>query len=452
MRLLPQSVTGFVIWVRRFVRAGLGELGRWRTVLALVAVAAAVVMLTPWSWWRTGGRLLAGPGWRWVPILLLVAGLVVLAQVATGRRSHSGSARRRPVAIRTPLFVHVAVLVLIAATVAVAAGMGMWWAFGRPPLGAAPPAGTTPGGAGAAAWTVQNTFDAMKIVLSVVAGIGGVVALTVAYRKQGHSEAAEHREDTKLFNDRFGKASDQLGSDKAAVRLAGVYALAGLADDWAEGRQTCIDVLCAYLRMPYTPPLSSTADFDRDARQEQQVRHTVVNLICEHLQPDGPDERERWHGHRFHLRGAVLDGGSLQGIHVTADTDIDCAEAHFPAGMDFLGAAFLGGVADFRGAVFSGGRVDFTSTVFVRSWVEFGGAVFSGGMVDFRSAAFSGGRVDFRDAAFSGGVVDFSGARFRGGVVDLTHPREWVTPPVGVSGSEPGVRWPSDECDDDILG
>ena len=29
--------------------------------------------------------------------------------------------------------------------------------------------------------------------------------------------------------------------------------MAGLADDWPENRQTCVDVLCGYLRMPYEP-------------------------------------------------------------------------------------------------------------------------------------------------------------------------------------------------------
>jgi hypothetical protein len=32
------------------------------------------------------------------------------------------------------------------------------------------------------------------------------------------------------------------------VRLAGVYEMARLADDWADQRQTCVDVLCACLR------------------------------------------------------------------------------------------------------------------------------------------------------------------------------------------------------------
>jgi hypothetical protein len=63
---------------------------------------------------------------------------------------------------------------------------------------------------------------------------------------------AEQR--TRTWNERFATAANQLGSDKpAAVRLAGVYAMAGLADDWEANRQTCINVLCAYLRMPYEP-------------------------------------------------------------------------------------------------------------------------------------------------------------------------------------------------------
>src|ERR1700685_2406064 len=62
---------------------------------------------------------------------------------------------------------------------------------------------------------------------------------------------AEQR--TRTLNERFATAADQLGSDKPAIRLAGVYAMAGLADGWKENRQTCVVVLCAYLRMPYEP-------------------------------------------------------------------------------------------------------------------------------------------------------------------------------------------------------
>jgi hypothetical protein len=36
--------------------------------------------------------------------------------------------------------------------------------------------------------------------------------------------------------------------------------MAGLPDDWEANRQTCVDVLCAYLRMPYKPDPGPDAD------------------------------------------------------------------------------------------------------------------------------------------------------------------------------------------------
>src|SRR4051794_9787006 len=129
--------------------------------------------------------------------------------------------------------------------------VALWFALGHPHLHSAHP---TP-------LSSSQLYDGLKISLTTIAGIGGVIALVVAYRRQrfaesehDRAEAAARREETRLFTDRFERASEQLGSDKAAVRLAGAYAMAELADDWRAGRQICIDVLCAYLRMPYTPP------------------------------------------------------------------------------------------------------------------------------------------------------------------------------------------------------
>jgi hypothetical protein len=51
---------------------------------------------------------------------------------------------------------------------------------------------------------------------------------------------------TRTLNERFATAADMLDDDKGpAVQLAGVYAMAGLADDWKEekeSQQTCISV------------------------------------------------------------------------------------------------------------------------------------------------------------------------------------------------------------------
>jgi len=71
------------------------------------------------------------------------------------------------------------------------------------------------------------------------------------HQRQAELDDANVRAATKDFRDRYTAAATQLGSDRAPIRLAGVYALAWLADEWGrtdpDQRQTCIDVLCSYL-------------------------------------------------------------------------------------------------------------------------------------------------------------------------------------------------------------
>jgi hypothetical protein len=81
---------------------------------------------------------------------------------------------------------------------------------------------------------------------------------------------------------RYQDAAIQLGSDKAAVTLAGVYAMARLADDWPEQRQSCVDVLCSYLRMP------THHETRQAAEGERHVRITVLRLIGDHLDARRP--------------------------------------------------------------------------------------------------------------------------------------------------------------------
>src|SRR5690349_8071794 len=220
--------------------------------------------------------------------------------------------------------------------------------------------------------------------VGVLTLIGTVAAQVYGIRKTSRDtqgtlktqlEGQRHEVDRTL-NERFATAADRLGSDKPpAVRLAGAYAMAGLADDWPENRQTCVDIRCAYLRLPYDPDPGDDADPDKRAayRANREVRHTIIRLICTHLLPDA--------------------GVSWQGLN-----------------LDFTGVVFDGG--NFTGARFSGGIVRFTGTSFVGGMVDFSLAQFSGGTVDFSLAQFSGGTVDFGFAVFSGGTVDFSNAQF----------------------------------------
>jgi hypothetical protein len=115
----------------------------------------------------------------------------------------------------------------------------------------------------------------------------------------------------RTFNERFATAAEQLGSDKPPeVRLAGVYAMAGLADDWEENRQTCVDVLCAYLRMPYTsdPGLDAGEEKRLAFQASREVRHTVIRVIAAHLRNDA---LASWQRLNFDFTGVVFDGGDF---------------------------------------------------------------------------------------------------------------------------------------------
>ena len=77
-----------------------------------------------------------------------------------------------------------------------------------------------------------------------------------AFRRQHHQEVAKVLSDVDTSEPHiteYTKAVEQLGSDKALVRFAGLYALERLAQDNPAYRQTIVNVICAYLRMPFSP-------------------------------------------------------------------------------------------------------------------------------------------------------------------------------------------------------
>ncbi|WP_189492704.1 hypothetical protein [Streptomyces antnestii] len=229
--------------------------------------------------------------------------------------------------------------------------------------------------------TSATLFDMVKLSFGVVAGAGALVALVVAYRKQRVDEDGALREATRLHTERFTTAVAQLGDASPAIQLGGVHALAGLADDapTIELRQTCIDVLCAYLRMPYTPdPGSSDQEGHHAYLAGREVRHTIIRLIRDHLRLPAASPRS-WQKRDFDLTNAVFDGG-----------DLDYAE-------------FCGGRVSFVGAEFSSGHVNFNGAKSLAGGVDFSHAKFAGGGVDFRHAEFSGGAVGFTNTKVSGG-------------------------------------------------
>jgi uncharacterized protein YjbI with pentapeptide repeats len=258
-------------------------------------------------------------------------------------------------------------------------------------------------------------------------------------RKQLNRTLAEQR--TRTLNERFATAAEQLGSDKPAVRLAGVYAMAGLGDDWEENRQTCVDVLCAYLRMPYEPDPGQDAPApQRLAFQAiREVRFTVIRVITAHLKEDAAVS---WQGLNLDFTGVVFDGGDFSEAQFSGGVVsfssakfsggvVNFTSAKFSGGVVSFGLAeFSGGVVSFSAAEFSGGAVSFRSAKFSDSLVYFSAAKFSGGLVYFGLGRFSGGELNFGSAEFSGGAVSFMSAKFSGAAVDFSETRDWSSPPA----------------------
>ena len=318
-----------------------------------------------------------------------------------GQQGGSGDARLWHIGIALAVSFTVAVLGLagLAGLAWLLLGLGGFRRHGAPPL--------------------HDTVSVLQLVFASVAGAGALVALVVAYRRQKVAEAGSAHDRVRVFNERFTAIATQLGDEQPAVRLAGVHAMAGLADDWKANRQTCVDVLCAYLRMPYEPDPGDEAGVkERLAFQaSREVRHTVIRIVTAHLRNDAAVS---WQGLNFDFTGIVFDGGNFSEAIFSGGV-VSFVGATFPGGqVNFRHATFSGGDVSFSDATFSGGEVSFGDATFAGSQVRFSDAIFSGGEVFFGFATFSGGQVRFSGATFSGGQVDFGGATFSGGRVSFS--------------------------------
>ena len=230
---------------------------------------------------------------------------------------------------------------------------------------------------------------------------------------------ATERRITELYT----KAVEQLGSNQASVRSGGLRALELLAQDNPAHRQAIVNVICAYLRMPFSPtaPASKpepgagegqnepgtesetgTAGIGDTWRQERRVRLTAQRILAEHLRDDrakdhqstDPPSSRFWKNICLDLTGATLiDFNLVNGVMAVANF----RRAAFSGDASFSGAAFSGD-ARFGGAAFTG-------------HASFSGAAFSGD-ASFSGAAFSGDAL-FGEAAFSGDAR-FPEAAFRG--------------------------------------
>jgi hypothetical protein len=273
-----------------------------------------------------------------------------------------------------------------------------------------------------------DPIDITKLSFTVAGGVSAAVALVVAYRRQRDVEQGR-------FVERFGAAAAQLGDHDVAVRIAGVYAMAGVADEsTGVRRQQCIDVLCGYLRLPYSSEVGSNHqtklviteqrtgdDGSRLGQQERhlefrqndkEVRTTIVRVIADHLR----DHEYSWSTCDFDFRTAQLEdvdfsqavfGGNTQFGDVTFAGDARFYWAKFSGDAEFDGATFAS-TNSFEEVRFSG-AARFEEVKFARTAL-FDAATFSG-MTSFNGTSFAS-VAGFDDATFSANA--WFGATFSG--------------------------------------
>jgi hypothetical protein len=139
--------------------------------------------------------------------------------------------------------------------------------------------------------TAEKTQELAVEAQRTAANAQQVAADALKLSTQQHELDQKRRLDalTADLRDRYGKAAEQLASDQVAIKIAGIYSLSALADDWAEQgdldqRQVCIDLLCSSFRSHQTV---------KDREDVEELERITFNVIQERLTAKTP-ARKFW--------------------------------------------------------------------------------------------------------------------------------------------------------------
>ena len=309
----------------------------------------------------------------------------------------------------------------------------------------------------------KQAENIVKIALTLVGGVGAVAYLVIKYQERQQAGRAEKREKDRIVDTKVQDAINQLGSDKASTRIAGVYALTDIADRYKDSyRQRVVDILCGYLRSDrssYAPDRSGQPVWDASGHlvesvaSDEAVESTILSVMRDRLRKERKDDEtgetivqtvdddQLWCACTFDLHEATFHE-AVDLRYSTFECVPNFRGTKFERNADFRGATFTGnayfvgatftGNAYFVGATFTGnayfvgatftGNAHFVGATFTGN-AHFVGATFADG-ADFVGATFTGnahfGVATFADGAYFGGATftrgayaDFGGAEFR---------------------------------------
>ena len=277
--------------------------------------------------------------------------------------------------------------------------------------------------------------------LYITGGAIAVMGLIETFRKNNNEKLKNDQEKEKNDRDhlrqvrggrreRYTKAVEQLGDEKAPIRMGGVYTLVGLVDEWLEDEsidkyedrlkegQVIINNLCAYIRSPFTlashydelsNPTPMPEGIYKDKKEkfyadkatldsETDVRLSIIKEIHDRIQ--GPDKNTpgAWSDFEYDFSGS------------TFFYPVDLTKSYYKKPVNFSGAIYQG-MADFSGSTYEKGVLfsapDSPSTY--QGWANFSGSTYQG-WADFTGSTYQGWAY-FTGSTYND-VADFSGSVF----------------------------------------
>ena len=277
-------------------------------------------------------------------------------------------------------------------------------------------------------------------------------------KQQEQFEANAFKERKAERRERYTKAVEQLGDEKAPIRIGGVYTLVGLVDEWLEEDklsederikegQVIINSLCAYIRSPFTlaaryDELSednpSSNGIYKDNQQkfyadkaefkaEADVRLGIIKEIHDRLQGSKENTPNTWSDFEYDFSGSTFfypidltNSYYAKPINFRGSTykgRADFGDSTYKGRADFGDSTYQGGVY-FRGSIYKGG-VYFRGSIY-KGWAYFGDSTYKGwayfGGSTYKGWAYFGGSTYQSKGIFNGstykGRADFSGSIF----------------------------------------
>jgi len=204
--------------------------------------------------------------------------------------------------------------------------------------------------------------------------------------------------------ERYTKAVEQLGDEKAPIRMGGVYTLVGLVDEWLEDEsidkyedrlkegQVIINNLCAYIRSPFTlashynelsNPTPKGIYKDKKEKfyadkatldSETDVRLGIIKEIHDRLQDSDKNTPGAWSDFEYDFSGS------------TFFYPIDLTNSYYAKPINFSGSTYTSW-ADFSGSTYKGEAYFRNSTY--QSKAIFNGSTYKGRTVFIGSIFYS---------------------------------------------------------------